>query len=135
MTTCRRRALLDYFSETLDEPCGNCDICLNPPKTWNATEDAQKLLSNIYRTGQRFGAGQVIDVIRGKDTAKVRQFGHNKLSTYGIGENRSDQQWRSIIRQLIVQNYLLVNESQYGCLLYTSPSPRDRQKSRMPSSA
>lgn len=122
VTTCRRRALLDYFSETLDEPCGNCDICLNPPKTWNATEDAQKLLSNIYRTGQRFGAGQVIDVIRGKDTAKVRQFGHNKLSTYGIGEKRSDQQWRSIIRQLIVQNYLLVNESQYGAIQLTEKS-------------
>jgi len=122
VTTCRRRALLNYFGESTEEPCGNCDVCLNPPRTWNATEDAQKLLSNIYRIGQRFGAGQIIDVIRGKDTAKVRQFGHNKLSTYGIGENRSDQQWRSIIRQLIVQNYLFVNDAQYGAIQLTEKS-------------
>ncbi|MDB4511973.1 DNA helicase RecQ [Arenicella sp.] len=122
VTTCRRRALLDYFAEALAEPCGNCDICLNPPKTWNATQDAQKLLSSIYRMNQRFGAGQIIDVIRGKDTAKIRQFGHHKLSTYGIGENRSDQQWRSIIRQLIVQKYLLVNEMQYGAIQLTEKS-------------
>ncbi|MBX2848308.1 MAG: DNA helicase RecQ [Acidiferrobacterales bacterium] len=122
VTTCRRQALLEYFGEDGQAPCGNCDICLNPPKTWNATEEAQKLLSNIYRTGQRFGAGQIVDVLRGKDTAKVRQFGHNKLSTYGIGENRSDQQWRSIIRQLIVQNYLYVNETQYGAIQLTEKS-------------
>jgi len=118
-TTCRRRALLRYFGEEYSGACGNCDVCLNPPKTWNATEDAQKLLSNIYRTGQRFGSGHVIDVIRGKDTAKVQQFGHHKLSTYGIGEHRSDKQWRSIIRQLIVQGYLRVNDEQYGAIQLT----------------
>ena len=117
--TCRRRALLNYFDEPEAEACGNCDVCLNPPKTWNATEDAQKLLSNIYRMGQRFGTGQIIDVLRGKDTAKIKQFGHQKLSTYGIGANRSDQQWRSIIRQLIVQSYLLVNDEQYGAIQLT----------------
>ncbi|MCL4141294.1 UNVERIFIED_CONTAM: hypothetical protein GTU68_052945 [Idotea baltica] len=117
--TCRRRSLLGYFGEERKDACGNCDVCLSPPKTWNATEDAQKLLSNIYRTGQRFGAGQVIDVLRGKDTAKVRQFGHHKLTTYGIGQNRSDQQWRSMIRQLIVQNYLFVNDTQYGAIQLT----------------
>lgn len=122
LTTCRRQALLRYFGEQLQGPCGNCDVCLNPPRTWNATEDAQKLLSNVYRTGQRFGTGQLIDVIRGKDTAKVRQFGHNKLSTFGIGENRSDQQWRSIIRQLIVQNYLIVNDAQFGAIQLTEKS-------------
>ncbi len=117
--TCRRRALLRYFGENREEACGNCDVCLNPPKTWDATEASQKLLSNIYRTGQRFGSGHVIDVLRGKDNQKVRQFGHNKLSTYGIGAERSDKQWRSIIRQLLVQNYLLVNEEQYGALQLT----------------
>ena len=118
-TTCRRRALLRYFGEEREEACGNCDVCLNPPKTWNATEAAQKLLSNIYRTGQRFGSGHVIDVLRGKSTDRINQFGHNKLSTYGIGADLSDKQWRSIIRQLIVQNYLLVNDEQYGAIQLT----------------
>ena len=111
--------MLRYFGEQRDEVCGNCDVCLNPPKTWDATEAAQKLLSNIYRTGQRFGSGHVIDVLRGKDNQKIQQFGHHKLSTYGIGTERSDKQWRSIIRQLLVQNYLLVNEAQYGALQLT----------------
>jgi len=118
-TTCRRRALLNYFGEQTDGACGNCDVCQNPPKTWDVTEDARKLLSNVYRTGQRFGSGQVIDVLRGKDTAKIRQFGHQKLTTYGIGAERSDQQWRSIMRQLIVQNYLFVNDAQYGAIQLT----------------
>jgi len=118
-TTCRRRALLSYFGESMQGACGNCDICLNPPRTWDATEPAQKLLSNIYRTGQRFGSGHVIDVLRGKDTAKVSQFGHNKLSTYGIGAQIGDKQWRSIIRQLIVQAYLFVNDAQYGAIQLT----------------
>ncbi len=117
--TCRRRALLRYFGEEREEACGNCDVCLNPPKTWDATEDAQKLLSNIYRTGQRFGTGHVIDVLRGKQTAKVNQFGHQALSTYGIGADRSDKQWRSIIRQLLVQNFLLVNDEMYGAIQLT----------------
>jgi len=117
--TCRRRALLRYFGEAREEACGNCDICLNPPKTWDATEDAQKLLSNIYRTGQRFGSGHVVDVLRGKETAKVNQFGHQALSTYGIGADRSDKQWRSIIRQLLVQNFLLVNDEMYGAIQLT----------------
>ncbi len=117
--TCRRRSLLRYFGETREQVCGNCDVCLNPPKTWDATEAAQKLLSNIYRTGQRFGSGHVIDVLRGKDTAKVRQFGHQSLSTFGIGEELSDKDWRSIIRQLLVQGYLWVNDQQYGAIQLT----------------
>ena len=119
INTCRRRALLRYFGEQVDEACGNCDVCLNPPRTWNATEACQKLLSNIYRTGQRFGSGHVIDVLRGKDTQRIQQYGHHKLSTYGIGSDLNDKQWRSIIRQLLVQNFVLVNESQYGALQLT----------------
>ena len=122
VTTCRRRSLMNYFGEEFADSCGNCDVCINPPKSWDATEDAQKLLSNIYRMEQRFGAGQVIDVLRGKDTVKIRQFAHHKLSTYGIGEQRSDQQWRSIIRQLIVQGYLFVNDQQYGAIQLTEKS-------------
>jgi len=116
VNTCRRRSLLRYFGETREQVCGNCDVCLNPPKTWDATESAQKLLSNIYRTGQRFGAAHVIDVLRGKDTAKVRQFRHQDLSTYAIGADLSDADWRSIVRQLMVQGFLSVNEQQYNAL-------------------
>ncbi len=121
-TTCRRRALLLYFGEQSEGGCGNCDICLQPPRTWDATEAAQKLLSTVYRTGQRFGSGQVIDVLRGKDTAKVRQFGHHTLSTYGIGAELPDAQWRSILRQLLVQGYLSIDESQYGAIVLQEKS-------------
>ncbi len=121
-TTCRRRALLSYFGESGDGGCGNCDICRNPPRTWDATESAQKLLSNIYRMEQRFGSGHVIDVLRGKQTAKVNQFGHHKLSTYGVGSDLSDQQWRSILRQLIVQGYLFINDAAYGAIQLTQKS-------------
>jgi len=121
-TTCLRRALLTYFGEEHPGKCGNCDVCVNPPKTWDATEAAQKLLSNVYRVGQRFGAGHVIDVLRGKDTEKVKQFQHQRLSTFGLGVDRNDKQWRSIIRQLIVQGYLFVNVEQYGALQLTEKS-------------
>ena len=95
VTTCRRRALLEYFGDRLPGDCGNCDVCLTPPRTWEGTVEAQKLLSCVYRTGQYFGAAHVIDVLRGKDTAKVRQHRHERLSTYGIGEDRSTTEWRS----------------------------------------
>ena len=121
ITTCRRKALLEYFGETA-EPCGNCDICLNPPKTWNATVEAQKLLSCIYRTGQRFGLGHVADVLRGKNTDKVQQFQHQQLSTFGIGEERSLKQWKSIARQLIAQGFIRVNQERYGALELTEKS-------------
>ncbi len=119
INSCRRVALLSYFGEQREQKCGNCDICLNPPKTWDASVDAQKLLSNIYRTGQRFGAVHVVDVLRGKETAKVKQFNHQTLSTYGIGAHRSDKQWRSVIRQLLVQNFLVVNDEMYGAIQLT----------------
>lgn len=121
ITTCRRKALLEYFGENA-EACGNCDVCLNPPKTWNATVEAQKFLSNIYRTGQRFGVGHVVDVLRGQMTDKTTQFQHQNLSTFGIGENRSAKQWKSIARQLIAQGYISVNQERYGALELTEAS-------------
>ena len=122
VTACRRRALLEYFGEKRAEDCGNCDICLTPPRTWDGTVEAQKLLSCVYRTGQYFGAVHVIDVLRGRDTAKVRQHNHERLSTYGIGEDRSVMEWRSILRQLLVQGYLRSEVQRYGALRLTSKS-------------
>ena len=122
VTACRRRALLEYFGDSLPEECGNCDICLTPPNTWDGTVEAQKLLSCVYRTRQRFGAGHVIDVLRGKDTDKVRRNRHERLSTFGIGEDRSVVQWRSILRQLMVQGHLRSDAQHYGALRLTSRS-------------
>ena len=122
VTACRRRALLEYFGDSLADDCGNCDICLTPPKTWDGTVEAQKLLSCVYRTGQRFGAAHVIDVLRGKDTEKVRRNRHERLSTFGIGEDRSAVQWRSILRQLMVQGRLRSDAERYGALRLTSRS-------------
>ena len=122
VTSCRRRALLEHFGDGLAEDCGNCDICLWPPQTWDGTEDAQKLLSCVYRTGQYFGAGHLIDVLCGKDTAKVQQHRHHSLSTFGIGADRSAVQWRSIVRQLLVQGYLHADAERYGALRLTAKS-------------
>ena len=122
ITTCRRRALLEYFGDRLSEDCGNCDICLSPPRTWDGSVEAQKLLSCVYRTGQYFGAAHVIDVLRGRDTDKVRQHRHQHLSTYGIGEDRSLAEWRSILRQLLVQGYLRSEVQRFGALRLTAKS-------------
>ena len=122
VTACRRRALLEYFGDDLPDDCGNCDICLTPPKTWDGTVEAQKLLSCVYRTGQRFGAAHVIDVLRGRDTEKVRRNRHERLSTFGIGEDRSLAQWRSIVRQLMVQRRLRADAERYGALRLTPQS-------------
>ena len=122
VTACRRRALLEYFGDRLEDDCGNCDICLTPPETWDGTVEAQKLLSCVYRTGQRFGAAHVIDVLRGKDTEKVRRNRHEDLSTFGIGEDRSVVQWRSILRQLMVQGRLHSDAERYGALRLTPRS-------------
>ncbi|GAB2882909.1 DNA helicase RecQ [Microbulbifer echini] len=108
MTECRRQALLHYFAETLEQPCGNCDTCLESPATWDGSEAAIKLLSCVYRTGQRFGASHVIDVLRGSDNEKVRKFSHNQLSTHGIGKELTGTEWRAVVRQLIVRGYLEV---------------------------
>ena len=123
VTACRRRALLAYFGDSLAEDCGNCDICLTPPETWDGTTEAQKLLSCVYRTGQRFGAAHVIDVLRGKETEKVRRNRHERLSTFGIGADRSLAQWRSILRQVMVQGHLRSDAERYGALRLT---PRSR---------
>ena len=122
VTTCRRRPLLAYFGETLDADCGNCDVCLAPPTTWDGTEAAQKALSCVYRTDQRFGAGHVIDVLRGQAREKVKNFRHDQLSTFGIGAEFSDVKWRSIFRQLVVLGYLRVDHARYGALRLTPAS-------------
>lgn len=108
VATCRRQVLLNYFGDNLEEPCGNCDNCLNPPKTFNATEACQKALSTVYRTGQIFGTNYLIDVLLEKDNPKIKAKKHNQLSVYGIGKDLSDSDWKNIFRQLIVLGYLKV---------------------------
>jgi len=117
--TCRRRVLLGYFGETLEKDCGNCDVCTDPPERFDATVDAQKVLSCVYRVGQRFGIRHVIDVLRGADTERIRTLGHGALSTYGIGGDRSEQAWTSIIRQLIHHGYLEQDIANYSVLKLT----------------
>jgi ATP-dependent DNA helicase RecQ len=119
---CRRRALLAYFGDTLEDDCGNCDGCLEPVATWDGMEAAQKLLSTVYRTGQRFGAAQVVDVLVGKTTEKVLQYQHDELSVFGIGSAFSPQKWRSVIRQLIVMGHLRADADRYGALVLTESS-------------
>ncbi|NOQ69380.1 MAG: DNA helicase RecQ [Gammaproteobacteria bacterium] len=119
ITSCRRQALLDYFGEKLNQPCGNCDNCLTPVETWDATVAAQKALSCVHRTGQRFGVNYLIDVITGKDNDRIKQFGHNNLSVFGIGKEYDAMQWRSIFRQLISRNLLTVDLEGHGSLRLT----------------
>lgn len=119
MTACRRQALLRYFGEVLETGCGNCDNCINPPATWDATEAVRKALSCVYRTGQRFGAAHVIDVLRGSENEKIRQFGHSSLSTYGLGKDLSVDVWRSVFRQLMVLGHLDLDVGGFGSLLLT----------------
>ena len=116
--TCRRVLLLDYFGEA-STPCGNCDNCQEPPSLWDATEAARKALSAIYRTGQRFGAGHVIDVLLGKATDKVAQWGHGELSVFGVGTDLDDKRWRAVIRALAAKGWLSVDHDAYGALKLT----------------
>jgi len=109
ITSCRRQMLMAYFGDTMEEPCGNCDCCLTPVITWDGTDAARKALSCVFRTGQRFGVVHVISVLRGKLTDKVTQFNHQNVSTFGIGAELSESQWRSVFRQLIARGYLNVN--------------------------
>jgi len=118
---CRRVRLLAYFGETI-APCGNCDICLDPPATFDGTVAAQQLLSCVYRTGQRFGAMHVVDVLRGETTDKATQYGHERLSTFGIGAERSAREWRAIARQCIALGLLEIDHDAYGALRLTSDS-------------
>ena len=121
-TGCRRRPLLAYFGDSLDEDCGNCDGCLAPAKTWDGTEAAQKLLSAVYRSGQRFGAAYLVDVLLGKATDRISQNGHDQLSVFGIGQDLPVATWRSVVRQLIVAGYLQSNAERFGALVLTETS-------------
>lgn len=116
--TCRRQRLLAHFGED-SAPCGNCDLCLEPPETWDGTEAAQKALSCVFRTGQRFGAVHVIEVLLGHDNERIRQWQHHTLSTWGIGKGISDKEWRSVFRQLLALGYLEVDVAGFGALRLT----------------
>ncbi|MDX1434857.1 MAG: DNA helicase RecQ [Gammaproteobacteria bacterium] len=116
VTSCRRQVLLEHFGERLAAPCGNCDNCLAPPQTWDGTEAAQKALSCVYRTGQRFGVSYLVDVLRGRDDERMRRFGHDRQSTFGIGTELDAQQWRSVFRQLVARGLLTVDVEGYGGL-------------------
>ena len=122
-TTCRRVRLLEYFGEAAaSAACGNCDVCLNPPQVWDGTVAAQKALSCAFRTGQRFGAGHLIDVLRGNDTGRVRQWGHDKVSTFGIGKELEDKVWRAVFRQLAALGLLTADGEGHGSLRLTAAS-------------
>ncbi|WP_370980867.1 DNA helicase RecQ [Agaribacterium sp. ZY112] len=117
--TCRRQLLLRYFSDELENPCGNCDNCIEPPRSWDATEAAQKALSCVYRTGQRFGVNHIIDVLRGANNERVFKFSHQNLSTWGIGKEYSADEWRLIFRQLIARELLAIDGEGWGVLHLT----------------
>ncbi len=119
---CRRKNILAYFGQTGDEQCNYCDTCLDPAQTWDATIDAQKILSTIYRTGQVFGAGHIIDVLRGSKNAKIIQRGHEQLSVYGIGKEREKTHWNSILRQLLHMNYIFIKDWEYRSLALAQKS-------------
>jgi ATP-dependent DNA helicase RecQ len=121
-TACRRQRLLAYFGETLAEPCGNCDNCLDPPETWDASIVAQKALSCVYRTGQRFGVGHLTTVLRGEADERVRSLGHDRLSTFGVGAELDKQQWRGVFRQLVAIGLLTPDDEGYGTLRLTPAS-------------
>jgi len=116
ITSCRRQALLDYFGEHLAQACGNCDTCLEPPQTWDGTEAARKALSAAFRTDQRFGVNHLIDVLRGANTDKIFQFGHQHLPVYGLGADLDNNQWRSVFRQLVARGYMSVDLERFGAL-------------------
>ena len=117
-TGCRRQMLLAHFGEA-SEPCGNCDTCLAPPQTWDATEAARKALSCVYRTGQRYGAGHLIEVLRGETSEKVVERGHDRISTFGIGTDLDDKTWKSLFRQLIARGLLAVDHERFNALALT----------------
>ena len=113
---CRRQSLLTYFGEDPPPACGNCDNCLEPPETWDGTEVAQKALSCVWRTGQRFGVGHLTDVLLGKPGERIVELGHDKLSTFGVGKELDERQWKSAFRQLVAGGYLDVDIDGYGSL-------------------
>ncbi len=119
---CRRQTLLQYFGETLPEPCGNCDTCVSPPETWDGTESAQKALSCVYRSGQRFGVNYIIDILSGKDDERIQRNRHDQLSTFAIGKELNGVEWRAVFRQLIARGYLDADVEAYGALKLTEKS-------------
>jgi len=119
---CRRQFLLSYFGEKLNEPCGNCDACLEPVESFDALIESQKILSTIYRTGESFGAGYVIDVLRGSENEKVRMRGHDKLSCYGIGKDRPKTFWNTLLRQLLSEGHIQIKNWEYKNLGLTQKS-------------
>jgi ATP-dependent DNA helicase RecQ len=116
---CRRTRLLAFFAETQEGRCNNCDTCLAPPELWNGTVAAQKAMSAILRTGQRFGAAHLIDLLRGKQTEKMQQFGHDKLPTFGVGADLDEANWRAVFRQLLAAGLLHADAQAYGALKLT----------------
>ena len=121
-TRCRRELLLGAFGEHYAGPCGHCDNCVSPPKTWDATVPAQKALSAVYRSGQRYGSGHVIDILRGIDSERVGQLGHDKLTTFGVGADMDEKAWRSVFRQLLAAGLLATDAEGYGTLRLTAAS-------------
>ncbi|NOQ93052.1 MAG: DNA helicase RecQ [Methylophaga sp.] len=119
VVTCRRQSLLDYFDETRAQPCGHCDNCQNPPEKWDGTESAQKALSCIYRTEQRFGVNYIIDILHGKSDERIQRNGHDQISTFGIGSDTPVTEWRSLFRQLIALGYLDTDSERHGGLKLT----------------
>ncbi|MCL6271482.1 DNA helicase RecQ [Sansalvadorimonas sp. 2012CJ34-2] len=119
VTGCRREALLGYFGELREGKCGNCDLCVEPVSTWDATEAARKALSNVYRTGQRFGVNHLVDVLLGKTNKRVKELGHQSVSTFGVGKELSQPIWRSVYRQLVARGYVTVTSESHGGLLLT----------------
>jgi len=121
-TGCRRQALLRYFDDELPQPCGNCDTCLCPPQTWDATDVARKALSCVHRTGQRFGVNYLVDVLQGLANERIQTFGHDRVSTFGIGQELDQQAWRHLYRQLIARGLLAVDLEGHGGLRLTEAS-------------
>jgi len=121
-TRCRRELLLGAFGEDYQGPCGHCDNCIEPPKTWDATVPAQKALSAVYRSGQRFGAGHVIDILRGIEGERMSQLGHDRLTTFGIGADMDEKGWRSVFRQLLAAGLLEADAEGYGTLRLSAAS-------------
>ena len=123
-TTCRRLSMLRYFGEAADDAaaCGNCDVCLNPPQVWDATVEVQKALSCVYRSGQTFGAGHLIDILRGNPTERIKEWHHDRLSTFGIGKDLPESTWRAIFRQIVALGLLTVDSERHGALHLTEAS-------------
>ena len=117
---CRRQAILSCFGETLPEPCGNCDSCITPAETWDATTPARKALSAMLRTGQRFGVGHLTDVLLGVETDKTARFGHDKLPTFGVGKELDKKAWQSLFRQLAARGVVETDHGNYGALVMTA---------------